>query len=36
VVGLVALIVVLDLLGVPVSDWIRELFRKIRRYPPGR
>lgn len=33
VVGLVALIVVLDLLGVPVSDWIRELFRKIREVP---
>jgi len=33
VVGLVALTVVLDLLGVPVSDWIRQLFRKIREVP---
>ena len=33
VVGLVALIVVLDLLGIPVSDWIRELFKKIREVP---
>jgi uncharacterized membrane protein YbhN (UPF0104 family) len=33
VVGIVALIVVLDLLGVPVSDWIRDLFKKIREVP---
>src|SRR3954454_7313560 len=33
-VGGVALAIgVLDLLGVPVSDWIRELFRKIREVP---
>jgi hypothetical protein len=29
----VALIVVLDLLGVPVGDWIRDLFKKIREVP---
>src|SRR5690349_229545 len=33
VVGLSALIFVLDLVGVPVGDWIRELFRKIREIP---
>jgi uncharacterized membrane protein YbhN (UPF0104 family) len=33
VVGIVALILVLDLLGVPVGDWIRELFKKIREIP---
>jgi uncharacterized membrane protein YbhN (UPF0104 family) len=33
VVGLAALIFVLDLVGVPVGDWIRELFRKIREIP---
>ena len=33
VVGIAALIFVLDLLGVPVSDWIRELFKKIREIP---
>src|SRR4051794_3371620 len=33
-VGAVALLIfVLDLLGIPVSDWIRELFRKIREVP---
>jgi uncharacterized membrane protein YbhN (UPF0104 family) len=31
--GLALLIFVLDLLGIPVSDWIRELFRKIREVP---
>ena len=33
VVGLTALILVLDLVGVPVGDWIRDLFRKIREIP---
>ncbi len=33
VVGLALLIVVLDLLGIPVSDWIRDLFKKIREIP---
>jgi uncharacterized membrane protein YbhN (UPF0104 family) len=33
VVGIAALILVLDLLGVPVGDWIRELFKKIREVP---
>ena len=33
VVGIAALIFILDLLGVPVSDWIRELFKKIREVP---
>jgi uncharacterized membrane protein YbhN (UPF0104 family) len=32
--GVVLLIAVLDLLGVPASDWIRELFRKIGDIPP--
>jgi uncharacterized membrane protein YbhN (UPF0104 family) len=32
--GVVAFIAVLDLLGVPASDWIRELFRKIGDIPP--
>src|SRR3954453_14357076 len=31
--GVALLIVALDLLGIPVSDWIRELFRKIREVP---
>jgi undecaprenyl pyrophosphate phosphatase UppP len=31
--GVALLIVVLDLLGIPVSDWIRELFHKIREVP---
>jgi uncharacterized membrane protein YbhN (UPF0104 family) len=31
--GLALLIFALDLLGIPVSDWIRELFRKIREVP---
>jgi uncharacterized membrane protein YbhN (UPF0104 family) len=33
VVGIVALMFVLDLLGIPVGEWIRELFRKIREVP---
>jgi uncharacterized membrane protein YbhN (UPF0104 family) len=33
VVGIAALILVLDLLGIPVADWIRELFKKIREVP---
>jgi uncharacterized membrane protein YbhN (UPF0104 family) len=33
VVGIAALIFVLDLLGVPVGDWIRELFKKVREVP---
>jgi uncharacterized membrane protein YbhN (UPF0104 family) len=33
VVGVAALILVLDLLGIPVSDWIRDLFKKIREVP---
>jgi uncharacterized membrane protein YbhN (UPF0104 family) len=33
VVGIAALILVLDLLGVPVGDWIRQLFKKIREVP---
>lgn len=33
VVSIVALIVVLDLLGVPVSDWIRDLLKKIKEVP---
>jgi hypothetical protein len=33
-VGAIALLIwVLDLIGVPVSDWIRELFHKIREVP---
>jgi uncharacterized membrane protein YbhN (UPF0104 family) len=32
--GLVLLIFVLDLLGVPAGDWIRDLFRKIGDIPP--
>jgi uncharacterized membrane protein YbhN (UPF0104 family) len=32
--GVVLVIAVLDLLGVPASDWIRELFRKIGDIPP--
>jgi uncharacterized membrane protein YbhN (UPF0104 family) len=31
--GIALLIFVLDLVGIPVSDWIRELFRKIREVP---
>src|SRR3954452_16139015 len=31
--GVALLIFVLDLLGIPVSDWIRELFKKIREVP---
>ena len=31
--GLALLILVLDLLGIPVSDWIRDLFKKIREVP---
>jgi uncharacterized membrane protein YbhN (UPF0104 family) len=33
VVGIAALIFVLDLLGVPVGDWIRQLFKKIGEVP---
>src|SRR4051794_15088414 len=33
VIGIVALIFILDLAGVPVGDWIRELFKKIREIP---
>jgi uncharacterized membrane protein YbhN (UPF0104 family) len=33
VVGIVALMFILDLLGVPVGEWIRELFKKIREVP---
>src|SRR5262245_27677832 len=33
VIGIAALIAVLDLLGVPVGDWIRQLFKKIREVP---
>ncbi len=33
VAGVALLIFVLDLLGIPVSDWIRELFHKIREVP---
>jgi uncharacterized membrane protein YbhN (UPF0104 family) len=32
--GVVLVIAVLDLLGVPASDWIRELFRKVGDIPP--
>ncbi len=32
--GVALVIVLLDLLGVPVSDWIRSLLRKIREVPP--
>jgi uncharacterized membrane protein YbhN (UPF0104 family) len=31
--GIALLLFVLDLLGIPVSDWIRELFKKIREVP---
>src|SRR3954452_6012533 len=31
--GVALLIFVLDLLGIPVSDWIRDLFKKIREVP---
>src|SRR5512144_2545666 len=31
--GLALLIFVLDLVGIPVSEWIRELFKKIREVP---
>jgi uncharacterized membrane protein YbhN (UPF0104 family) len=31
--GVAFLIFVLDLLGIPVSDWIRQLFKKIREVP---
>ena len=33
VVGVTALILILDLVGVPVGDWIRDLFKKIREVP---
>ena len=33
VVGVTLLILVLDLLGIPVAGWIRDLFRKIREIP---
>ena len=33
VVGVAVLILVLDLLGIPVDDWISELFKKIREVP---
>jgi uncharacterized membrane protein YbhN (UPF0104 family) len=33
VVGIAALIFLLDLAGVPVGDWIRQLFKKIREVP---
>lgn len=33
VVGVAVLIFVLDLLGIPVDDWISELFKKIREVP---
>lgn len=33
--GVAAVIVVLDLLGVPVTDWIRKLFKDLRAVPPG-
>ena len=31
--GIAVLLFVLDLLGIPVADWIRELFKKIREVP---
>jgi uncharacterized membrane protein YbhN (UPF0104 family) len=31
--GIALLMLVLDLLGIPVSDWIRDLFKKIREVP---
>jgi len=31
--GVALLIFILDLLGIPVSDWIRDLFKKIREVP---
>jgi uncharacterized membrane protein YbhN (UPF0104 family) len=31
--GVTLVILVLDLLGIPVADWIRDLFRKIREVP---
>ncbi len=31
--GVALLILILDLLGIPVSDWIRQLFKKIREVP---
>ncbi len=31
--GVALLILILDLLGIPVSDWIRDLFKKIREVP---
>src|SRR5262249_8646982 len=33
VLGVALVIFILDLVGVPVSDWIRDLFRKIREVP---
>jgi uncharacterized membrane protein YbhN (UPF0104 family) len=33
VIGIAALIFVLNLLGVPVGDWLRQLFKKIREVP---
>lgn len=33
--GVAAVIFVLDLVGIPVSDWIRTLFDKIAEVPPG-
>ena len=32
--GVTLAIVILDLIGIPVSDWIHDLFRKIREVPP--
>jgi uncharacterized membrane protein YbhN (UPF0104 family) len=33
--GVVALIFLLDLVGIPVSDWIQSLFDKVAQVPPG-
>jgi uncharacterized membrane protein YbhN (UPF0104 family) len=33
--GVAAIIFLLDLVGIPVSDWIRTLFDKIAQVPPG-
>ena len=33
--GVTAIIFLLDLVGIPVSDWIRTLFDKIAQVPPG-
>ena len=32
--GVTLAIVILDLIGIPVSDWIHDLFKKIREVPP--